>query len=260
MKRGCVWLAAAALSLAAGAQNVPSVVNCTVSVTVIRCAGRAAPSSDTLRACRRPGDVWQALRRAEGVHLLYHSTREAAFAESGALEFVALERRPAILIGAVTATNNMARDYGMNLHLHARQARVADDQPLFIVDWDGSWSDSPQLIAKWESLAVRAFNVASKIPGIMYEKTEEDDDGFVNTGRGTDVSGFFHKKPKTPPPPDPADSAAGPAEPDYLADTAYESVPLAGQCVTRAGGLIIARQGLSDAPGADELLLVISLN
>jgi len=253
MRLACAWLAAAFAGLGAHAGDLPPSVNCTISVTAIRCPSQTAPGSSRFQGCRQPGDVWQLLRGSPKAKLLYHSIRTLSCLEAGAVDFVALERRPVVFIGAGAATNAV-RDYGMNLHLHVRQESVAE-QPLFILDWDGAWSDSPQLLIKWESLAVRAFNAASKIPGLAYQKTEEDDDGFVDTGHGTDISGFFKRKPKKAP----AAEAAIPGEPDYLADTQFEITPLAGQCVTGQGGLIIARQPLGPAPSSDELFLIINM-
>jgi hypothetical protein len=197
--------------------------------------------------------VWRLLRPSGKARLLYHSTRTVSCLDVAGVDFLALESRPAVFIGASTATNAV-REYGMNLHLQLRPESVGG-QFVLILDWNGSWSDSPQLLFKWESLAVRAFDAASKIPGLAYQKTEEDDDGFVDSGHGMDISGFFRKKPKTPP----VDDAVSPGEPDYLADTKFEITPLAGQCVTSLGGLIIVRLPIGLPPSSDELFLVINV-
>jgi len=250
-------LAALAAACAAPGEDQPAPVNCQVSITVIRCPAKAIPSPATLARCRRAVDIWQAMRAGGDPRLLYHASHAVSCAETGAVDFAALERRPIVVYGAGTTTN-IVRDYGLNLHLHLRQVPTKE-QPIFVFDWDGSWSDSPQLMDKWEALAVRTFNAASKIPGIVYQKEEEDDDGFVETGRGTDISGLFGRKKKAPPPTEAAPAAADSlAEPDYLHDTTYETTPLQGQWIIRPGGLVIARVALPAGHG-DELFLLIHL-
>jgi hypothetical protein len=254
--------AAALACLSAGAADPPPAdsgrapVNCSIQVTVLRCTGKSAVAPDKLRDCRQPSDLWQALRQAGSVDLLYHSTRTVWCDGQGNVDFVALETRPVIYLGGTTATN-ISHAYGMELHVRVYDAGAGPGPPLFVIDWDGSWSGSPQLKAKWESLAVRGFNAASKIPGITYQKTEEDEDGFVNMGKGSDISGLFKKKPKNKPPA--ASEKAAPDEPDYLDDPAFEKVSMAGVEMVSPGGMIVTRQRLAATDAVEELFFLISL-
>jgi len=244
-------LALQALSLCADDASQP--VNCNVSVTLVRCPS-AGPASEILRGCARPEQILETLRAAAKGSLVYYAVRPVACQDSAAVAFTALERRPVVLFGPDTATN-VVHDYGMDLRLQVR-AVSQETAPLYVMDWSGSWSDSPKLMAKWEALAVRGFNAASKIPGIVYQKTEEDEDGFVNTTGGVDISGWFKKKPKAPQPA----VSTNPAEPDYLDDVAFESVALEGQCVLRRGGLAVARERIGAPAQSGEIFLLISVN
>jgi hypothetical protein len=237
----------------------PAPVNCSIQVTILRCSGKKGIAQALLRDCRQPSEVSEALRKAASVNLVYHSTRNVTCDEArGAVDFVALESRPVVYLGGPGATN-ISRAYGTELHLRIYNAAPAGSPGLFVIDWDGAWSGSPQLMARWESLAVRGFNAASKIPGIAYQKTEEDEDGFVNTGSGSDISGLFKKKPKDKPAAAADSKSTAPAEPDYMDDPGYEQIPLQGQQVIAPGGMIVARQPLKGTDGVEELFLIISL-
>jgi hypothetical protein len=96
------------------------------------------------------------------------------------------------------------------------------------------------LVAAWERLALTAFKAASKVPGLTYQSDVEDEDGFLNSREGIDVSGLFGKKrkkaePASAPPP----GATG--EPSYLGDTARMEVVLSGRRQLADGELLVER-------------------
>jgi hypothetical protein len=92
---------------------------------------------------------------------------------------------------------------------------------------------------------------------------EEDEDGFVNTGGGSDLGGLFKRKKKDKQPPQketkPGTVAAPAAgrEPSYVAETAVETVPMSGEWIGPAGQLLVRRTALAAGDNPGDLYLVL---
>ena len=209
------------------------------------------------------------LRAAGPVEVLCHARREVACLPAARAEFFVTETRPSFLLHDFggTPTNQV---FGLDLHADVRVLLPATGStpPVLSLSWEGSWSVSVALLARWETIAVRGFNVARNVPGITYEKLEEDEDGFVNTGGGSDFGGLFKRKKKDKPAGKKgskplavsvAAATAPPAErePSYSAETAVEKVPLRGEWLGMGGQLLITRMPLSLGDNPGDLYLVL---
>lgn len=262
------------VSSSAPAADAPVPLNVEVTATLLR----HRPTSGTvvaagrLEACRTLGDTRQTLLASGRVESLYHARRLAVCEPAARLEFNSTESRPAFTVTAAgqSFTN---QTYGVLLRTDVRVIAPPDfGRPAFVgLEWEGSWSGSVSLLSEWEQLAVRGFNLAAKIPNITYEKVEEDEDGFVNTGGGVDVGGFFRRKKKDRKEPAKkpavvlgakpaaAGSAAAANEPSYLADHAFESAPFKGQWLGPGNALLILRHPLPGGADAGDLYLVLEV-
>ena len=247
-------------------------VNVAVRVALLRFRPNTPLAESDLAGSRSWPDLFRRLTNHGKVELIHRAVRELACEPMAHLAFRQVETRPAFVLEAgktVPQTNS----YGLSLDADLRWLPTAgpNGQPVALLGWSGSWRGSVQLFSKWEALAVRTFNAARTIPGITYERVEEDEDGFVNTGGTTDLGGLFRRKKKAAPPP-PAKAAKGPSkaalasvapaasgEPEYFSDQVPETVSLSGTWLGAPGDLIVSRHPLVAEPGAGELILVLSV-
>jgi hypothetical protein len=214
-------------------------------------------------------DLVRILKEAGPVEVLHHARRDLACDPTGQTRWAITELRPLVQVEGSSATPTN-RTLGLQLTTDVRVMLppTPTTPALLALSWEGSWTGSTALLARWEQLAVRGFNLAATIPGITYTKVEEDEDGFVNTGGGADIGGLFRrrKKEKNPPkaapakspakgaaPTAPKPSAGSPAtgEPSYAAEVAQEDLALRGDWLGVGGQLLITRARLTqgDKPG-----------
>lgn len=260
----------------------------TVRATVLRHrpASGASIQSERLSDCRSVPELLQVLRPAGAVEILGHFQRETVCDPVGQLDFRAVESRPVMVFtDAGGIPTNRVHGFELSGDLRVLQPGMNGSPPWIHAAWQGSWSGSVSLLFRWETLALRGFNAARTVPGITYQKMEEDEDGFVNTGGGTDVSRFFkrknkkEKKPGTkvdtgkPPPaaqrgkaapadpvnPSGAGSGSGVAEhePSYLGDDNLERVTLRGEWIGPSGGLLVTRVALKSGQPPGDLYVVL---
>ncbi len=251
----------------AGVSYSNPISNVAVEITLLRHrpVNPASVTAEKLLRCRTVPELAQMLRAAGPLEVLSHARHDLACGQSAPATFHDTEMRPSfVLYETGGVTTNLA--FGLDLRAEVRVLvpATATAPPVLNISWAGSWSGSVALLATWEKYAVRAFNLARTVPGITYTKTEVDEDGFVNTGGGSDIGGFFKKKKKDPgagkkpAPSDATPAAALPGnEPSYSAETARERIWLQGAWSGAGSPLLITRVQLSigDKPG--ELYLVI---
>ena len=250
--------------------SAPATVAVTATVLRHRPANQTSVPKEKLVVCRTLPELAQVLRTAGPLEVLCRSGREVACVPSARAEFLTTETRPAFLLqgNGSTPTNQV---FGLDLHADVRVLlpATATTPPVLSLSWEGSWSGSVSLLERWEAVAVRGFNVVRKVPGITYEKLEEDEDGFVNTGGGSDFSGLFKRKrkdkaadKKTSSPLAVAAAAANAPrehEPSYSAETAVETVPLHGHWLGTGGQLLITRVPLSVGKNPGDFYLVLEV-
>lgn len=240
-------------------------VSLTVTLLRHRPAAGAKLSPNQLAACTSLNALTQTLRTAGVVEVLCHTRREVACMPMARADIISTESRPVVLLSdkGGTATNST---YGLDLHVDVRPQTISAPaaSPGLSLEWAGSWSGSVGLLSRWETYAVRGFNLVKAIPHITYQKMEEDEDGFVNTGGGSTLGGLFGRKKndqKTGKPTVAKLAAAVTApvghEPSYLADSVVEKVPLHGQWQGPTGQLLVTRLPLSAGEKPGELYLVI---
>ena len=273
---GCAMTGLAAPAVGQVATNTPALpvyaplpaANLAVVVTLLRHRPLAHESvpADKVGDCQSLAELSRLLRAAGPLEVLCHARRELACAPAGRAVFQSLESRPAFLpqAGAAAPTNAI---FGLDLHADARIVSPVTGAapPVVILSWEGQWKGSGTLLANWEKIALRAFNLARTVPGITYTKVEPDEDGFVNTGGGTDVGGLFRRKKTKVAAKKGAPAAAAVAnptapserEPSYAAEPAPEIVPLQGQWIGAAGQLLVSRRTLSVGDNPGELYLVV---
>ena len=249
----------------AGVVEDPAPADVVVVATVLRHrpAKQAVVPGEKIAACRTLPELAQLLRASGTLEVLCHARRDVACLPAARADFLATETRPAFRLGdnGGTPTN---QTFGVDLHVDVRVLVPATGStpPLFALSWEGAWSGSVSLLARWEAMAVRGFNLARAVPGVAYEKMEEDEDGFVNTGGGSDLGGLFKRKKKDKPskketkPGAVAAPAAG-REPSYSAETAVETVPMLGEWIGQAGQLLVRRTALAAGDNPGDLYLVL---
>ncbi len=257
------------------AASVASVVSENIAVTVTLLRHRPTQhlpvAEEKIGDCNSLPELARVLRAAGPLEVLSHSRREVACAPHARAEFGASESRQSY-IASDPAASPTHEAFGLELHADvAVLARgSATRPPVLVLSWEGSWAGSVTLLATWEKLAVRGFNIARAVPGITYTKVEPDEDGFVNTGGGTDIGGFFRKKkPKADakkgnPPANP-EASKGPAapgitherEPSYSAEPPPDKIPLQGQWIGPAGQMLVTRRVLSAVENSGDLYLVV---
>lgn len=250
-------------------------VNASVGIALIRFRpSRPLPEAE-LVASRTWADLFRRMTNHGRADVIHRAVRDIVCAPSAHLEFRQLESRPAFTLdtGSPLPQTNV---FGLSLATDVRWLPAAGpgDEPWVLVEWKGGWTGSVQLYSRWEALAVRAFSAAKTLPGITYDRMEEDEDGFVNTGGTTDFGGLFRRRKTRQKADKPTGGAPGKAparaaasgsapqpkrEPDYLDATVMESVALSGQRLCPAGEMIIRRHPLSTEPDAGELILVLTI-
>ncbi len=247
--------------------------NIAVSLTLLRHrpTRQTSADADSVGSCRSLPELVQVLKVAGPVEVLGHLRREIACAPSGRIEFNSVETRPAILAqGYLPSPTNHV--FGLELHADVTvfSAGSPTAPPFLMLSWNGTWAGSTTLLATWEKLAVRGFTLAAAVPGITYSKVEPDEDGFVNTGGGTDLGGLFRRrKPKdaakkdAPAKPSKAAKAAVIAaatterEPSYASEPPPEKIVLQGDWIGFAGQLLVSRREMPAADQSGDLYLVI---
>ncbi len=247
--------------------------NIAVSLTLLRHRPtRQSPvDADSVGSCRSLPELMQVLKAAGPVEVLGHLHREVVCAPSGRIEFNSIETRPAVLAqGYLPSPTNHV--FGLELHADVTVFSTGSPTtpPFLMLSWDGTWAGSTTLLATWEKLAVRGFTLAAAVPGITYSKVEPDEDGFVNTGGGTDLGGFFRRrKPKdaakkdTPAKPSKTAKAAVTAaatterEPSYTSEPPPEKIALQGDWIGFAGQLLVSRREMSVTNPSGDLYLVV---
>ena len=267
---GTAWLIPSSGQVLVLTNDIPSEAtttvapaNVAVTATLLRHrpADRNAVAREKLVVCRTLPELAQLLRAAGPLEILCHARREVACAPAARAEFLVAETRPAFAqhdAGGVL-TNQI---FGLDLHANVRVLlpATATNPTMLGLSWEGSWSGSVALLARWETIAVRGFNLAKTVPGITYEKVEEDEDGFVNTGGGTSFGGLFGRKKKDRDVGKKDAKAALTAaahEPDYSAEVATEKVPLHGEWLGTGGPLLITRVPLATGKDPGDLYLVL---
>lgn len=263
--------------------NVPSVpvpetaapVNVTLGISVIRFRPTSPLSEAEMAASPGWPELLRRLTNHGKVEVIHRAVRELVCEPAAHLTFRQLESRPAFVLESGKAAPQ-TNAYGLSLDADLRWLPAAgpDGGPVILLHWSGSWRGSVRLYSKWEALAVRTFNAARTLPGITYERVEEDEDGFVNTGGTTDLGGLFRRKKKPAKPQAPAPSkrtkgaaksemaAAAPTpsgEPEYFSDQVPETVPLNGTWLGAPGGVIVQRHPLVAEPGAGDLVFVLTV-
>ena len=243
---------------------VPADVVVVATVLRHRPAKQTVVPGEKVAACRTLPELAQLLRASGTLEVLCHARRDVACLPSARADFLATETRPAFSLGdnGGTPTN---QTFGVDLHVDVRMLvpATASTPPLIAMSWEGGWSGSVSLLARWEAMAVRGFNLARAVPGVAYERMEEDEDGFVNTGGGSDLGGLFKRKKKDKQPPQketkPGTVAAPAAgrEPSYVAETAVETVPMSGEWIGPAGQLLVRRTALAAGDNPGDLYLVL---
>ena len=253
------------MSLDAAVLTPPPNVSVLVTLLRHRPVNHVSVAAEKVGGCQTLPELAQLLRVAGPLEVLCHARREVACGPAARAEFRTVETRAAYFVQDLGAspTNH---SFGLDLHADVRVLSPATSTtPSWLaLSWEGTWSGSSVLLAGWEKLAVRGFNLARAVPGITYTKAEPDEDGFVNTSGGTDLGGLFRRKKKDPKKtgPAPAAAPAGPAptsehEPSYSAIRAPEQVPLQGQWIGVAGQLLISRKALSVGADSGDLYLVV---
>ncbi len=238
-------------------------VNVVVVATVLRHrpTKKVSLPQEKVIACRTLPELAQALRATGTLEVLCHARREVACGPAAQAEFLVTEGRPAFLLhdNGGTPTNQI---FGLELHaaLQVLPPATAAAPPRIGLAWQGSWSGSVALLGQWEKFAARGFNILHAVPGVAYEKVEEDEDGFVNTGGGANVGGLFRRKSKPVGKKEAAAAVQAAAhEPSYLADIAVQKFHFHGEWQGTGGPLLITRAPLSDGSGKDpsDLYLVL---
>ncbi len=249
----------------AGIVQDPAPADVVVVATVLRHrpAKQTVVPGEKIAACRTLLELAQLLRASGTLEVLCHARRDVACLPSARADFLATETRPTFVLvdNGGTPTN---QTIGVDLHVDVRVLVPATvtTPPLLGLSWEGGWSGSVSLLARWEAMAVRGFNLARAVPGVAYQKMEEDEDGFVNTGGGTDLGGLFRRKKKDKPskketkPAAIAAPAAG-REPSYSAEAAIETVPMSGEWIGQAGQLLVRRTALAAGDNPGDLYLVL---
>lgn len=251
--------------------NPPGNWQLNLTLLRLRTDGKRAVADAGLTACRAATEVMAKLK-ATGkgcqVEVLAQARQSLTLTPSGEVVVRAAECRPVICLEGGSAGSVTNRDYGLDLRAIAREVVVSrPGQPGTIaLEWNGKWRGSPGLLIDWERVAVKAFNLARALPGVGYESMEPDEDGFVNTTGGSDVSRLFKRKRKD----DPAGKGSTEAgkngkasppvalpEPSYLADTAQREVEFKGTTFCRGGQLIIHARPFSDQREEGVLYLVL---
>ncbi len=258
-------------------------VNVGLGLTLLRHRPTKPPGDAQLAACVDLDSVLRILRDSGRVEVIYRAYRDVACQPAGRVQFRSLEARNAFLLGP-TSLSPIPRSFGLDLQADLRllPSGVPNTPPAVALAWNGSWTGSVQLFSRWEALAVRTFNVVKTIPGITYERVEEDEDGFVNTGGSTELGGLFRRKkkkdePKSAPPPKTAKAvkadksgksatakvSAEPAapperEPSYSDEQQPAQVILNGSWLGAAGHMILQRQALVGGPEAGDFYFIIN--
>ncbi len=264
----------------AGSPSVPVLesavpTNVALGISVIRFRPSSSLSEAEMAASQGWPELLRRLTNHGKVEVIHRAVRELVCEPTAHLSFRQLESRPAFVLEA-GKTAPQTNAYGLNLEADLRWLHSAapDGGPVVLLQWSGSWRGSVRLYSKWEALAVRTFNAARTLPGITYERVEEDEDGFVNIGGTTDLGGLFRRKKNPAKPQAPAPSkrtkgaaksglaatAPGPSgEPEYFSDQVLETVPLDGNWLGAPGGVIVQRQALVTEPSAGDLVFVLTV-
>lgn len=255
-------------------------VNVGLGVTLLRHRPTRPPNEAQLGACADLESVLRILRDSGRVEVIYRAFRDVACQPAGRLQFRSLEARHAFLLDSATTNVAAPRSFGLDLQADLRllPPAAANAPPALALAWTGSWTGSVQLFSRWEALAVRTFNVVKTVPGITYERVEEDEDGFVNTGGTADLGGLFRRKKKKEDakPATPAKAAkptkagklagaktaAAPTapperEPSYYDEQQPAQVVLNGSWIG-TGGLILQRQTLAGGTEAGDFYFVVT--
>jgi hypothetical protein len=251
--------------------NPPGNWQLNLTLLRLRTDGKRAVSDAGLTACRAATEVMAKLK-ATGkgcqVDVLAQARQSLTLSPSGEVVVRAAECRPVICLDAGASGSVTNHDYGLDLRAIAREVVASrPGQPgTILLDWNGKWRGSPGLLIDWERVAVKAFNLARVLPGVGYENQEPDEDGFVNTSGGSDVSRLFKRKRKDDPagkaPVDTGKNGKASApvplpEPSYLADTARREVEFRGTTFCRGGQLVIHARPFSDQREEGILYLIL---
>lgn len=246
--------------------NPPGNWQLNVTLLRLRTDGKRPVADASLTACHAAAEVMSKLK-ANGkgcqVDVLAQARQYLTLAPAGEVVVRAAECRPVICLDNPASGSLTNQTYGLDLRAIAREViPTRPGQPgTILLDWNGKWTGSPGLLIDWERVAVKAFNLARALPGVGYESQEPDEDGFVNTTGGSDVSRLFKRKRKD----EPAGAgktgkAAAPVpvpEPSYLADTARRDVEFKGNTFCHGSQLIIHARPFGDQREQGVLYLVL---
>lgn len=252
--------------------SAPEPVNLNARVLLLRLKPAGAVRTADLATCESLEDILRVTRAAGTVSVIVQASREVVCHPAAQIRMDAIESRSVFVPGAAAPTN---QEFGLRLKLDLRTFNAPNSQEpvAAAVVWNGDWSGSVQLLSRWEALAVRGFNLAARsVPGITYERVEEDEDGFVNTGGGANIGGLFRRKKKEPAP-KPAKNAAKPAagaapvpapaaapgenEPSYQAGTDRQRIQLEGAVLTGSGRPLLSRHPLAERQDGELLFILI---
>ena len=236
-------------------------VNVVVVATVLRHrpTKKVSLPPEKVIACQTLPELARALRATGTLEVLCHARREVACGPTAQAEFLVTEGRPAFILhdNGGTPTNQV---FGLELHaaVQVLPPATAAAAPRISLAWQGAWSGSVALLGQWEKFAARGFNILHAVPGVAYEKVEEDEDGFVNTGGGASLSGLFGRKSKPVGKKEAAEAVQTAAhEPSYLSDIAVEKFHFQGEWLGTGGQLLVTRAPLSVGKDPSDLYIVL---
>jgi hypothetical protein len=179
-----------AVKNAAKALPLDTPVHLTVAVIRFLPQGKAARQPAPIPTNSTMPKIVETLGKRGQVNLLFFGERDLSGPSNAVVRINSTERRPAFSLDADTNQVLTNREFGLHLEISAHNT---PDQRL-LLDWNGNFSWSPDLMNTWagEKYLLFGMKVAGLIkPGSVY--SDEDDE---DAGQGINIGGLFKRKPK----------------------------------------------------------------